>query len=60
MKQENRRKLATIKKKVIGGMYVEMSKQSKNKNMADSEYSEALRILGKALADIEYSFGSLD
>lgn len=59
MKPANRKKLATIKKKIIGGQYGEMGKQAKGKG-GDPEYREALRILGKAIDDVESFCGSLD
>lgn len=60
MRIENRKKLATIKKKVIGGMYDEMGKRSRGSKTADDDYSEALKLLGKAIDDIELMFGNLD
>jgi hypothetical protein len=59
MNIENRKKLATIKKKVIGSMWVEMSKSSRGKKV-DTEYSGSLKLLADAIKGIEYQYGDLD
>ncbi|MNW28160.1 hypothetical protein D3C74_49750 [compost metagenome] len=56
MKANNRKKLATIKRKILDGQFSSMAKS----NIPDDEFETALQILGDAMMDIEKRFGDVD
>lgn len=56
MKQENKKKLLTIKKKVLTNMWQTMAAGFKE----DEDYKSALKLLGDAMMEIERTYGDLD
>lgn len=59
MTQANRKKLRSIKAKVLNDIFYTMEKQMK-KEKVDEDYQVSLGLLGKALSGIEEKFGDLD
>jgi hypothetical protein len=59
MKEVNRKKLATIKGKILNGQFSTMSKKYRE-GKPDKDYETALRILGDAMSQVERMFGDVD
>ncbi|MED1786517.1 hypothetical protein P4V47_03170 [Brevibacillus laterosporus] len=58
MKNANRKKLATIKGKILDGQYQQMKSIGSAKK--DEDFSHALEILAGAMREVEQFYGDVD